>query len=123
MDILVKGDAVRIPFARVERHRDVVDVVAGLEVTGDVGWSSLVERFEWGERGVVAKDDDGCRHRGVEDVARNESGEGAVEELEPGGDLAQLFRVGVADDEEIVGADAAPLVARLSFGGRRDGEQ
>src|ERR1700754_435178 len=101
----------------IERHRDVVDVVAGLKVAGDVrGWS-LVEGLERRERSIVTKENDGRLNGGVEHVARHESAKRTMKELQPDRDLSQLFRFGVADDEEIVRAYAAPVVSRLRRGG------
>jgi hypothetical protein len=36
-----------------------------------------------------------------------------VKEFKPGGDLTKFLGVGVAYDEEVIGANAAPVVSRL----------
>ena len=122
VNVLVKGRAERIGVTRIERDRDVVDVVAGLEVAGDIRRTSLVQWFEWRERSVVAEDDDSRRHRRVDHVARHETTERAMKELQPDGDLSQFLRFGVADDEQMVCADAAPRIARLSGDARESKE-
>lgn|SRR5215213_1221714 len=109
VNVLVKRSGVRIP-ARIERERDVVDVVAGQEEAGDTCRSSVVDRFERRKRCIIAKDDDCCWYGRVDYIVRDEASEGGVEVLEPDCDSSQVFRIGVADHEEMVGADATPPV-------------
>ena len=45
--------------------------------------------------------------------------ERAMKVLEPDRHAPQIFRIGVADNEEMIGADTAPAVACL----RRDGRE
>jgi len=41
-----------------------------------------------------------------------------MKELEPGGDLPYVLRVGVADNEEMIGANASPRISRLRYSAR-----
>ncbi len=122
VNIFVKRSTVRIS-ARIERERDVVDVIAGQEKTGDTGRASVVDRFERGKRCVVTKDDHGCWYGRVDHIARDKTSECGMEVLEPDRDSAQVFRIGVADNEEMIGADATPPVACLRGDSRERKEQ
>src|SRR5215204_1997404 len=121
VNVLVKRSAIGIS-ARIEGECDVIDVVAGQEETGDVCGSSLVHRFERRERRIVAEDDNGGLYGRVDHAARDETSEGAMKELEPDCHSPQVFRIRVADHEQMIGADATPAVACLSGDGRESEE-
>src|SRR6185369_6937512 len=117
VNVLMKRRGVSVS-ARVEREGDVVDVIAGQKEPGDTCRSSVVDGFERYKRRIVAKDDQCSRYGRVDDVARDEASECGMEELEPDRDSPQVFRIGVADNEEMIGADAAPPVTCLCSDGR-----
>ena len=114
--ILMKSRVVRQALTGIERNDDVINIFSRLEVASDICGSTLVERFEWRKGGFVTKDKYGCGHGGVENRSGYEPAKRRMKKLEPHCHLLQSLRIGIADNNQIVCANATPGAFALRSG-------
>ena len=106
--VLVVDSCEGVLRAALCSQRDVVHVLARLEVAGQV-----LDRLEGRVRAIALEDDDRRGHGRLEVRAREELGEDVAELFEPRGDLPNLLLRCIADEEEVLRAHARPSVLRL----------